>query len=649
MSPEQTTVLLVEDEALFSMALTAMLQDNGYRVLTASTGEQGLEIATGSPAVNLVLMDVELGPGVSGIDAALALQATRALPVVFLTSHNEKEMFDRVRSVTRYGYVIKNMGMHVIISSIEMALELFEAHRKTRESEERFRALSETLQAKNRLISGIFDTQRQTMTSLENLLNALPDGLSVLSPEGVHQKVNPALCRITGFTEEELIGVGPPHPYWAPEAYGEIEKVFKKTLAGSFATWELTFMRKSGERFPALVSPSELRKENGEVLHYVALVKDNSELRQTEEEFKIFFDNAPVGKSITSPDGPLLRVNEAFASMLGYSLEEMQHLSFQELTFPEDLPETTECIRTLMAGEQDVWNMEKRYIHRDGHLVWAHVTTRLQRDLQGKPLYFLTHVQDISRRKEAEEKLLALNDELQRSNHELEQFAYVASHDLQEPLRMVSSYTQLLAQRYESLLDQKGRDFIAFAVDGANRMQQLIHDLLLYSRVTTRGEAMAPLDTHLPLGDAVKNLQATIRETGAMVTNEELPPVFGDRTQIMQLFQNLIGNSIKFRRPGEPPRVQVSAGRFSRESRLCLFKVSDNGIGIEPEYVDRLFVIFQRLHTRKEYPGTGIGLALCKRIVNRHGGSIWLESEPGRGTTFFFTLPAAGAVKGEKS
>ncbi len=247
---------------------------------------------------------------------------------------------------------------------------------------------------------------------------------------------------------------------------------------------------------------------------------------------------------------------------------------------------------------------------------------------------------DVTPIREAEKQLKALNENLERSNKELEQFAYVASHDLQEPLRMVSSYTQLLEQRYKDKLDQDAKDFIGYAVDGANRMQRLIQDLLEYSRVTTRGRPLARFDAHEALGEAVKNLQAAIQESGALVTSNDLPMVLGDRTQIVQVFQNLIGNGIKFQRPDVAPLIHISTEEDLDDNRFRLFKVSDNGIGIEPRHFERLFTIFQRLHSKKEYPGTGIGLALCKRIIERHGGRIWVESEPGKGSTFLFTLPA---------
>ena len=224
--------------------------------------------------------------------------------------------------------------------------------------------------------------------------------------------------------------------------------------------------------------------------------------------------------------------------------------------------------------------------------------------------------------------------ELGRSNADLQQFAYVASHDLQEPLRMVSSYTQLLARRYKGKLDTDADEFIAFAVDGATRMQRLIQDLLAYSRVSTGGHQFKPTSVDAALGYALDNLRHAMKESGAVVTHDPLPTVIGDEKQLAQLFQNLLSNAVKFR-GHEPPRIHVSAKRTDVE---WLFSVRDNGIGLDAQYADRIFVIFQRLHNRQEYPGTGIGLAICKKIVERHGGRIWVESEPGKGATFYFTI-----------
>jgi light-regulated signal transduction histidine kinase (bacteriophytochrome) len=242
---------------------------------------------------------------------------------------------------------------------------------------------------------------------------------------------------------------------------------------------------------------------------------------------------------------------------------------------------------------------------------------------------------ELDERRRTEQQLARYSQELTRSNAELEQFAYVASHDLQEPLRMVASFTQLLAKRYQGQLDQDADEFISYAVDGATRMQRLINDLLAYSRVGTRGKPLQLKDGNDVFRQARDNLTKAIEDSGALIFTDHLPTVKGDEMQLIQLFQNLMANAIKFHGP-EPPQIQVSAAKNGRE---WVFAVKDNGIGIAPEHQERIFSIFQRLHQRSEYPGTGIGLAMCKKIVERHGGRIWVESQVGAGSTFYFTIP----------
>jgi signal transduction histidine kinase len=237
--------------------------------------------------------------------------------------------------------------------------------------------------------------------------------------------------------------------------------------------------------------------------------------------------------------------------------------------------------------------------------------------------------------RKANEHMTRKAQELARSNAELEQFAYVASHDLQEPLRMVSSYTQLIVRRYGERLDSDGKEFMDFIVDGAARMKQLIEDLLAYSRVGTRGKELKATDCEVVLQKALTNLRATVEASSALVTHDPLPTIEADATQLVQLFQNLIGNAIKFRGTNAPC-VHVSA---KEQDDAWLFGVEDNGIGIDPQYSERIFMVFQRLHNKAEYPGTGIGLAICKKVVDRHGGRIWVESKSDCGSNFYFTLP----------
>jgi len=255
-------------------------------------------------------------------------------------------------------------------------------------------------------------------------------------------------------------------------------------------------------------------------------------------------------------------------------------------------------------------------------------------------------IRDITTRKTAELQLLSKVGELNRSNLELGQFAYIASHDLQEPLRMVASYTQLLSRRYKGRLDSDADEFIAFAVDGAGRMQRLIQDLLAYSRVGTKGSDLLETSSEEAMQQSLINLREAIRESGALVTHDPMPAVLADETQLVQLFQNLIGNAIKYQKPGEP-RIHISAAMDG--GKKWIFSVKDNGLGIDPQYFERIFGMFQRLHKRDEFAGTGIGLAICKKIVERHGGSISVESAPGQGSTFRFALTGSAAKSFESS
>jgi PAS domain S-box-containing protein len=361
-----------------------------------------------------------------------------------------------------------------------------------------------------------------------------------------------------------------------------------------------------------------------------------TELRASEERFRGAFDLAAAGMAMVGLDGRWLRVNAALCGILGYNESELLAMTFNDVTHPRDRALGTEGVSHMLDGSVPTFLAEKRYIHKAGHAVWVHIGSAVVRDASGAPLNFISQIKDITARKEAERDLEASKQELERSNAELRQFAYVASHDLQEPLRTISSYLQLLSRRYKGkALDDNAEQFITFAVDGAKRMQALIQDLLSYSRAGKDTKQFAPTDSGVLTDDVTLALRADIIEKKAIVAYEKLPMVFGEASQIRQLLQNLIGNALKFCK--EAPVIHVSA---LRQGDYWQFTVRDNGIGLDPAHADRIFVIFQRLHTREEYEGTGIGLALCKKIVERHGGRIWVESRSGQGAAFHFTLPA---------
>ncbi len=365
---------------------------------------------------------------------------------------------------------------------------------------------------------------------------------------------------------------------------------------------------------------------------------DVTERKLTEDRIRqqaALLDLAHDAIIVRDLESRILFWNQGAVETYGWPATEAEGRVSHELLqtrFPTPLAEIETHVQ-----QQGKWEGELTHVTRDGRTLIVASRWSLQKAESGAPRAILEINRDVTDRKRAEEALEQKAEDLARSNADLEQFAYVASHDLQEPLRMVANFTQLLAERYRDQLDTDGVEFIGFAVDGARRMQRLIQDLLMYSRVGTRGKKFERTDCNEVLGQVIANLQVAIQESGGLVTHDTLPTVMADASQLPQVFQNLISNAIKFRGK-DAPRVHVTA---ARQGARWMFTVRDNGIGIDPEFADQIFVIFQRLHSREEYPGTGIGLALCKKIVERHGGRIWVESQPGNGATFYFTIPAA--------
>ncbi len=360
------------------------------------------------------------------------------------------------------------------------------------------------------------------------------------------------------------------------------------------------------------------------------------ELQRSQLAFRALTDTANDPIIAAGSDGCMRYANPAAARCFGYAAETLQQQPLTRLMPERYRAAHAEGMARLRAGGEPRVvgrTVELAGLRSDGSEFPMEISIAHWHDDEG--IHFTAILRDITRRREAEQALEAQRQELARSNADLEQFAYVASHDLQEPLRMVASYVQLLARRYKGKLDADADDFIGFAVDGALRMQRLIDDLLTYSRIATRpveAREVAAVDC---VQAALRNLAARVQETRADIRVGTLPTVRVDPMQLVQLFQNLVGNALKFC-GDETPQVTVDA---EREQDHWHFRVRDNGIGLDPQYAERIFVIFQRLHTRQQYGGTGIGLAICKKIVERAGGRIWVESSPGAGATFHFTLP----------
>lgn len=384
---------------------------------------------------------------------------------------------------------------------------------------------------------------------------------------------------------------------------------FGTTNRDRFSPDELLVMKVTAD----MVSVAMHRKQLEEKMESLASIVENS-------------NDAITGKDL---EGTVLSWNQGAEDVYGYKAEEIIGKSMVMLVPSGHEDEIPSLLKKVGLGEK-IEHYETVRVRKDGRHIDVSLTISPIKDSNGTIIGASTIARDITERKKMEE-------ELKRSNENLEQFAYVASHDLQEPLRMMASYSELLGRRYQKKLDADADEFIGYIVDGAKRMQKLINDLLAYSRVGRNEKAVEEIDCHSLLGRVLATMAPTIQNADATVTYDPLPTVMGHESHYIQLFQNLIGNAIKFHGE-EPPRVHI---RASKNGKGWIFSVKDNGIGIEPQYQDRIFLIFQRLHGRDQYPGTGIGLSICKKIVETQGGRMWVESEPGRGATFYFTVPAS--------
>lgn len=596
-------------------------------------------------------------------------------------------------------------------------------------------------------------------------------GKSLTAPDGKLLKINNAFAQMLGYTVEEMQSVNFAAITHPDDMAGSRECI-RCLMAGERDNYRLEkrYIHKNKSIVWTDVSTSLLRDGAGKPLYFITTIMDTNHRKnmeiavaESEEKFRSTFEQAQVGVVLVSGDKKFIKVNEKFCKITGYTAEELYAKTFPELTYKDDVEKDIAGVKEVAAGKRDLYQAEKRYVKKDGSIAWATTTvSAVKKD--GKFVNFVAVIEDISLKKKAEELLTASEEKyrqlftamsqglavheaimdsdgrmidyrfidvnasyekvtgwkrdeiigktikqvlpgvesvwletfgrvvktgvaeyledyaaglkkyygtftyrikqdrfavlvtdvterrkmqeelkktmqnLERSNKELEQFAFVASHDLQEPLRAVTGYIQLLEKKYLGRLDKDADRYLKEVVDGSGRMRALINDLLAFSRIESKVNELKEIDMNAVFDTVIYGLGKAMSESSAEITKDRLPKVMADEIHMVQLLQNLIGNGIKFHGANKP-QIHVSA---KQEGKEIVFSVKDNGIGIEKEYYEKIFVIFQRLHGREEYPGTGIGLAICKKIVERHNGRIWVESEPGKGSTFYFTLPGAG-------
>jgi PAS domain S-box-containing protein len=495
------------------------------------------------------------------------------------------------------------------------------------------------------------DTARSALKELADQKFALDQHAIVATTDvqGTITYVNDKFCAISKYSREELIGKN--HRILNS---GHHSKEFFKEMYHAIANgkvWrnEICNRAKDGSTYWVDTTIVPLADEQRKPHQYIAIRADITERKKAEDALREQAGVLNLAQvMVRDLAGKISLWSQGTEKFYGYTAEEALGKVSHELLqtrFPEPLAQIEKKV-----AESGTWEGELIHRKKDGSDVVVASAWVMHCDAAGRPLRILESNTDITARRQAEkqlegqtEELLRQKEELARSNADLEQFAYVASHDLQEPLRMVTAYTQLLSERYTGKLDETAQKFIGYAQDGAIRMQVLIQDLLAFSRVGRKEDTFTNVDCNGVMADVKQALASAVQESGAVITCGELPTVSADRTQMMQLFQNLIGNAIKFR--GEKtPAISVTA---EKKNGNWWFSVSDNGIGIAPEYAENIFVIFQRLHARAEYPGNGIGLAICKKIVERYGGKIWVESQPEAGSTFRFTLLLRAPQKAE--
>lgn len=500
------------------------------------------------------------------------------------------------------------------------------------------------------------DSLQLSEEKYRKIIEEAGDVVYSVDEKGYFTYINPICKKLTGYPESELIGkryLELVDSLWKKK----VEEFYKEQLTKSTQETIFSFpiMTKSGEQkwVEQIVTQ---QKKAGIVIGHHAIVRDitqrkkdeieinekslelnraNKELNASERRIQAIFDSAPDAVIVIDDQSMIQKWNHKAEKLFSWDESEVIRKPLYDYIIPERYREKhkTGMKHYLATGEGPVLNkdIEIEAVDKKGK-EFSVVLSISPVDIKDKIL-FIGFLRDITEKKKIETLIKQKSEELERSNKELEQFAYIASHDLQEPLRMVTSYLQLLEKKYKDKLDQDANDFIHFAVDGSARMKTLIFSLLDYSRVN-RVKPLEDINLDELLKNVVHDLEIQIEENKAVITVEPLPVIYGDKLLINQLFQNLISNAVKFK--GERTPEIIISGK--KEQNEYLFSVKDNGIGIQKEYASKLFVIFQRLNTKDQYPGTGIGLAICKKIVEKHGGKIWFESEFGQGTTFYFTL-----------
>jgi PAS domain S-box-containing protein len=498
------------------------------------------------------------------------------------------------------------------------------------------------------------DALRDSENKFRQTFDLSPVGIVMVGLDKRFLRCNGAFSQSLGYLPEELVGktfTDVTYPEDIRIGIDEMMAMIKGEIAISHV--QKRYVRKDGQIVWGEVLISLIRDNKGHPQYFLTIVQDITErklaeeaLLENEDKFKYIFDHSLVGKSITLPSGEI-NVNRAFSEMLGYKPEELKKMNWADISYPADIELTNEALGLILSGEKDSVRFIKRYIHKNGSVVWADVGTSLRRDAEGKPLYFMTSTNDITERKNAESQIKKLNEELERrvivrteqleaANKELEAFSYSVSHDLRAPLRSVHGYTKILLEEYENKLDNEGKRICGIISSSATHMGELIDDLLSFSKIGRSSLNPSLIDMEKMVRNQFEGKISPNEKEKIKLYVGKLHKAFGDVTLLGQVWFNLLTNAIKYSSKNEISEISIGS---SVSGKMITYFIKDNGVGFDMQYAHKLFGVFQRLHSEAEFEGNGVGLAIVQRIILKHGGRVWAEGAVGKGATFYFSLP----------
>ena len=622
----KSKILIVEDDAIEAMDIRINLENMGYEVsAVTSSGEEAFQkISQSMP--DLVLIDIIIKGKMNGVELAQKLKDMYDLPFIYLTSNSEEKTLEKAKLTEPFGYVIKPFDVIELKYTIEIGLYKHKMEKK--------------LESRLHYFKNVFD-------------NA-PIGIFHSTIEGKFIRVNKALAYMLGYSNQKELIIEVNKSNVADKLYHDPDKrpdfVANALLDDEWHTYKNEYIRKDETIMIGELCFRSIRNDDGTIKYLEGFITDQTEQKELEEaqmktemiawdrlaEIDGIYDSSPIGLCTLDKDLRYIRINENLAKINGFPA--IKHIGKTPREIIPTISEKVESMakKTLKTGKP-LMGVEMEGItpsKPDVLRTWI-VQSVPFKDIDGNIIGISFSVLEITEMKKAQKELFETVKKLKISNEELQRFAYVVSHDFKEPLRMVLSFTQLLQTRYDGKFDSDADEFIGFIIEGSKRMERLLDDLLTYSRITSAEDKYSEINLETVIEESIYPLKLIIDENNVEINWDPMPTVLINRTQMIHVFQNLITNAIKFRN-NENSRIHISA---KVEDDQWIFGVSDNGIGIDPHYHKRIFEVFQRLHRREEYDGTGMGLFLTKKIIERHNGHIWVESEEGEGSTFYFTLP----------